>query len=60
MVKLNKQRTVINTIEVYASTRGTAICYCGRCSCPPPHVPNDVQLQMSNDYSVSKSIAGRA
>lgn len=23
MVKLNKQRTVINTIEAYASTRGT-------------------------------------
>ena len=58
MTKLNKENKKSRTIEAYASGKSTTICVCNYCTCPPPSVPNDVQMQRNSEVARSKTVAG--
>lgn len=59
MKELRKTKsTAAGTVECYAE-RTTTVCVCARCTCPPPSVPNDIQLQKQGDVARSKSVAGK-
>lgn len=58
MKELKKRESIAKTVESFATKDTIVGCICRTCTCPPPSVPNDIQLQKQSEVSRAKTVAG--